>query len=121
MPKFAKGNPDRFKKGKSGNPGGRPKSRAMTASYEARLDRPLPPALIEQLNKAGGDFKTGATYRDALALGQVLAGIKGATEAAKEIANRVEGRIPLAPPANIDTGNRKVIFEIEFVKPNAKR
>ena len=38
-------------------------------------------------------LKEGATYGDAIALGQALAALQGRTDAAREIANRVEGRV----------------------------
>ncbi len=38
-------------------------------------------------------LKEGATYGDAIALGQALAALQGRTDAAREIANRVEGKV----------------------------
>ena len=43
----------------------------------------------------------GATWAHALALGQLRSAVKGNTPAAKEIADRVEGRVPL--PMKVDT------------------
>lgn len=38
------------------------------------------------------DAQPGATYRDIVAMGQARAAIKGKTDAAREIADRLEGR-----------------------------
>ena len=83
------GKSTQWKKGcPSPNPGGRPRTRPLSERYEARLEEPLPEALRRKYN-----LKEGATYGDAIALGQALAALQGRTDAAREIANRVEGKV----------------------------
>ena len=67
-----------FKPGQSGNPGGRP--RKLVSDAYADLAEHLFP----------GD-KHGRTYAQRLAEAQFRAAIKGRTDAAREIANRIEG------------------------------
>ena len=78
-----------WKKGcPSPNPGGRPRKKPLSERYEACLEEPLPEALCRKHK-----LKEGATYGDAIALGQAKAALEGRTDAAREIANRVEGRV----------------------------
>ena len=79
------GNPDKirpyqFKPGQSGNPSGRPR-RPLTEAYKDLLDKKFP-----------GDAR-GRTYAQVIAEGQAKAAIAGRTEAAKEIADRAEGKV----------------------------
>ncbi len=69
-------------KGVSGNPGGRPKSKALSHAYRDRLEQVVP-----------GDPEE-RTYAEKIA--EVLAGLalKGNVEAARELANRAEGKAP---------------------------
>ena len=76
-----------FMPGNSGNPLGRPKRRPLTEYYEALVEQPLPEEL-----RVGLKLKQGATYGEAIALGLARAAIKGKTEAAREIADRLEGK-----------------------------
>ena len=69
-----------FKEGESGNPGGRPKGRKLSAAYAAILEKQFP-----------GDHE-GRTYAELIALGQAREAIKGRTQAAVEMADRTEGR-----------------------------
>ena len=78
---------NKWKPGQSGNPSGRPSRRRMTERYEDLLEQALPEDL-----RAGLKLKKGATYGDAIVLGQARAAIKGKTDAAREIADRVEGK-----------------------------
>ena len=77
-----------WKPGVSGNPGGRPKKKPITDRYEALLEQALPDELRLALK-----LQTGATYGDAIVLGQARSALKGKTDAAKEIADRVEGKV----------------------------
>lgn len=77
-------------KGVSGNPGGRPRKQPISEEYALRAGMELPESL-----RLGLKLPKGATYAAALVLGQFRAGIKGNTVAAKEIADRVEGRARL--------------------------
>jgi hypothetical protein len=76
-----------FLPGNSGNPSGRPNRRRMSERYETLMEQALPDDL-----RLGLKLKPGATWGDAIVLGQARAAIKGKTEAAREIADRVEGR-----------------------------
>jgi|SRR5215467_5021182 len=73
------GKATQFQPGQSGNPGGRPK-KAITTAYTELADTPVP-----------GDRK-GRTYAQLLAQAQFDAAIKGKTDAAREIADRIEGK-----------------------------
>ena len=76
-----------FKKGQSGNPGGRPR-KSISIAYTELADEKVP-----------GD-KHGRTYVQLLALAQYHAAIKGKTDAAREIANRIEG--PAEKPQQVE-------------------
>ena len=71
----------RWRKGESGNPGGRPKRKIITEAYEALLETKFP-----------GDPK-GRTYAQLLAEGQMKSAIKGKTDAAREVTDRTEGPV----------------------------
>ena len=73
--------------GQSGNPSGRPKKRLLTECYEALIEQPLPEDL-----RVGMKLPEGAIWGDAIALGQARAAIKGKTDAAREIGDRLEGK-----------------------------
>jgi hypothetical protein len=82
----------RWKKGgPSPNPGGRPKKAPVTAAYTELIREPLPDDIRAKLK-----LPRGATWAHALALGQLRSAVKGNTPAAKEIADRIEGRTPQA-------------------------
>src|SRR5262249_6648281 len=88
-----RGNPDktkpfRWKPGQSGNPKGRPFKKPITERYEALLEDPLPEQVRVSMRLAPG-----ATWGDALALGQIRSAAKGNTLAAREIAERLEGKV----------------------------
>jgi hypothetical protein len=68
-------------KGTSGNPGGRPKTCPITTALRELLEQPVP-----------GD-KQNRTYAQRVALKMVERAIRGDVQAAREIANRVEGRV----------------------------
>jgi hypothetical protein len=74
-------------KGVSGNPGGRPKKRPISEEYALLAGMELPESL-----RLGLKLPKGATYASPLALGQFRAGIKGKTEAAREIREGIEGK-----------------------------
>ena len=76
-----------FMPGQSGNPSGRPKKGLLTEYYQALVAQPLPEDL-----RIGLKLGQGATYGEAIALGQARAAIKGKTDAAREIADRLEGK-----------------------------
>lgn len=69
-----------FQPGQSGNPNGRPR-KLITEAY------------TEHLHKKCPTDSQGRTYAQLLAQGQINAAIKGKAEPAKEIADRVEGKV----------------------------
>jgi len=79
------GKPTQFRKGQSGNPGGRPKSRILSEALRVLLAEVKP-----------GD-SAGRTYAEIVAQNLVEIACSegpGAVHAANEIADRIEGRAP---------------------------
>ena len=70
----------KYKPGRSGNPGGRPKKTKLTEAYRQILEELVP-----------GDPK-GRTYAQLIAWGMVKSALKGRSDAAREIGDRTEGR-----------------------------
>jgi hypothetical protein len=104
-----KGEPYRFQPGQSGNPGGRPKRRAISDSYEAITRLELPEADRIRLG-----LWEGATYQDALAMVTVKAALQGKVDAVREIREAIEGkagtRHEVAPGFD---GEIRVVYEIQ--------
>jgi hypothetical protein len=78
-------NPDvgkayRWKKGQSGNPGGRPKSKTLSDAYRNKLEEPVP------------NDPEKRTWAELIAEAQVRDAVRGNVQAAREIADRTEGR-----------------------------
>lgn len=92
---FAKGNPYTFKPGQSGNPKGRPKSRTLSEAYRAMLACPLP----EDPTR---------TYADAVAETLCREAVIGNVIAAKELADRTEGRPRQAIDLSVEERKRQV-------------
>jgi hypothetical protein len=82
-----KGAPYRFKPGVSGNPGGRPKKRAISDRYLELAEQELP----EKYRIKYG-LPEGATFGDALAVVMFEAALAGKAEAAREIREAIEGK-----------------------------
>lgn len=83
--------PYQWKKGQpSPNPGGRPKKAPISDAYARHVGTKLPDDIRSKLK-----LPQGATWADAIALGQIRSALKGNSVAAKEIADRIEGRLPL--------------------------
>jgi len=82
----------KWKPGQSGNPSGRPKRLPITDRYGVIAELPAPDYLLAALRLSEAEKREIKTYGDALALSQFRAGIKGKTEPAREIADRLEGR-----------------------------
>jgi Family of unknown function (DUF5681) len=78
------GKATQFKPGVCSDPGGRPRKLPLTEAYEAILGRKFP-----------GDPQK-RTFAELIAEGQAKAAIKGKTEAAREMCDRVEGKVTLA-------------------------
>lgn len=69
---------------------GRPKKDHYSKAYERDARRTVPPEVKKALKPLG--FR-GKTWADAVSFGQHLAGANGDTPAAKELADRVEGKV----------------------------
>ena len=80
--RFAKGNPNEFQPGQSGNPKGRPKSITLSEAYRHQLAQPVP------------KDREGRTYAEVIAALMCQRATQGDVAAAKEICDRVEGRAP---------------------------
>ncbi len=79
--RFTKGNPAAFQPGQSGNPAGRPKSITLSEALRTQLSQPVP-----------NDAK-GRTFAEVIALRVcVKAAVQGDVSAAREIADRTEGK-----------------------------
>jgi hypothetical protein len=88
--RFKKGHTNGFRKGQSGNPGGRPRHDTLTASLLAKLKEWAP----------GADDKTVA---DCLATVLIREALLGNIQAIKEIVDRTEGRAKQALDVDIRT------------------
>jgi hypothetical protein len=77
---FEKGNPHAWKPGQSGNPTGRPKSVTLSEACRKSLASPVP------------RDPQGRTYAEVIADKMVAAAARGSINAAKELADRTEGR-----------------------------
>lgn len=97
--------PFRFRRGESGNPGGRPKRRQWTDALERFGDQPLPEPVRLALK-----LPRSATWVDAGTVAAFRQVIKGNVQALKEVIDRVEGKAaqrievsgPDAGPVDID-------------------
>lgn len=74
------GRSHRWKKGQSGNPSGRPKSKTLSNAYRNKLEEPVP------------NDPEGRTWAELIAEAQVRDAVRGNVQAAREIADRTEGR-----------------------------
>jgi hypothetical protein len=74
------GKSHRWKKGQSGNPSGRPKSKILSDAYRSKLEEPVP------------NDPEGRTWAELIAEAQVRDAVRGNVQAAREIADRTEGR-----------------------------
>ena len=83
---------NKWKPGQSGNPSGRPRKLPITDRYASVAELPVPDYLLAALKLSEAEKQEIKTYGDAVALNQFRAAIKGRTEAAREIADRLEGR-----------------------------
>ena len=67
-----------WKKGQSGNLSGRPKKKPITEAYEHQMKQSLPDELRIRMK-----LPEGATWADAVAVGQIRSAAKGNTQAAR--------------------------------------
>jgi len=93
---FEKGHKYAWKSGQSGNPAGRPKSRTLSEAYREALRQPLP-----------GD--PSRTYADAVAETLCRDAVAGNVIAAKELADRTEGRPRQAIEISIEEKKRELV------------
>lgn len=99
----------------SPNPGGRPKKAPISEAYAHHVGEPLPDDIRSKLK-----LPKGATWADAIALGQIRSALKGNSVAAKEIADRIEGRVPL--PMEVETPeDKEVRIVVEYVGGNVRK
>src|SRR5207253_6863743 len=77
-----------WKPGQSGNPGGRPKKKPITERYAANLEETVPEA-----HRISLKLRKGATWADAMTMALLLLAARGNIQAAKEITDRVEGKV----------------------------
>jgi len=91
---FQKGerHPFQFQPGQSGNPGGKPKiHQRISAEYSALLLDVVPPQVADSLGVAEG-----STWAKAIAQAMACRAASGDVNAARELAERTEGRVPTA-------------------------
>jgi len=81
VPKVGPGRPPvefRFKKGRSGNPGGRPKTKPFTDRIRALMETSFPPSMREPIEKALGiKLDANFSFGDAFILNMMVEGITG--------------------------------------------
>jgi len=101
---------NKWRKGQpSPNPGGRPRRAPISEAYAHHVGMPLPEAIRSKLR-----LPKGAKWADAMALGQLHSAVKGNTVAAREIADRIEGRV-LQPIGGEDGGPVAVRWVVEHL------
>src|SRR5215472_19310959 len=91
---FQKGerHPFQYQAGQSGNPGGKPKiHQRISAEYSALLLDIVPPEIAASVGAAKG-----STWAEAIALAIAFRAACGDVNAARELAERTEGRVPTA-------------------------
>src|SRR5271163_882596 len=74
------GKSHQWKKGQSGNPSGRPKCKTLSNAYRNKLEEAVP------------NDPEGRTWAELIAEAQVRDAVRGNVQAAREIADRTEGR-----------------------------
>src|ERR1700689_3007873 len=74
------GKAHQWKKGQSGNPSGRPKSKTLSDAYRDKLSESVP------------NDPEGRSWAELMAEAQIRDAVRGNVQAAKEIADRTEGR-----------------------------
>src|ERR1700733_8306781 len=79
------GKPYRWKKGQSGNPSGRPKSKTLSDAYKSKLEELVP------------NDSEGRTWAELIAEAQVRDAVRGNVQAAREIADRTVAAVVPKP------------------------
>ena len=91
----------RWKKGQSGNPGGRPKTKPLTDAYRKYMSLIITQEIAKETRLPAGFV--GITIAESIAIGQAFVAIKGSTIAAREIADRIEGRVVTPDDADAES------------------
>jgi Family of unknown function (DUF5681) len=101
----------RWKPGQSGNPSGRRKTKPLTDALERLLPKQVPPAVLRSLRLPGLPKSANVTWADVAAHGLLLAAARGRVEASREVADRVEGRVPQAISGSLAVFQLRELFE----------
>ena len=87
-----------WKKGQTGNRGGRPKSKPLAEALRKQLGKKVPPDMLAKLTASGASvlqvIGKRPTYADLLAWALIQQGLKGNIAAIARIFDRTEGKIP---------------------------
>jgi hypothetical protein len=106
-----------WKKGECPNPGGRRK-RPQSDANLALLLSPIPQFMLNAINRNGKLLEKGATWAQAISIGQARKAIAGSSECAKELRESVEGKAP----ARIELTEEKTVeVRVVFDPPPAKK
>src|SRR5262250_3532658 len=115
------GKATQFQPGNRANPGGRPKRKPMTDAYSARVEQKVSEYFApDELAKIPERLRE-ATVADLIAysvIGEIVAG-KNRVQAAKEITDRVEGKVPI-PVMGVDAAPLEVTIISKIARPNRK-
>jgi hypothetical protein len=99
------------------NPGGRPRRKPLTEAYQDRMNEKLPAALRKvRVGRVTVTLPEGATYLDWISLGQCIEAGRGNPATAREIGDRLEGKV--AQQIEL-TGNLDVFSRIEQARKKA--
>ena len=82
---------------------GRPKTKPLTDAYRKSVSLVITPKVAKEMRLPAGFV--GMTIAEVIAIGQAKAAIKGSTIAAREIADRIEGRV--GAPDDGDKGSAR--------------
>jgi hypothetical protein len=101
----------------SGNLTGRPVRKPITEAYQIRLDERLPAALRKvRVGRVTVTLPEGTTFLDLISFGQCLEAGRGNSAAAREIADRLEGKVAQAVEI---TSKVDLFTRIEEARKNA--
>jgi hypothetical protein len=114
VPIVEAGRETRFQRGKSGNPKGRPSYAILTMAYKDQLERQIDPETAVALK-----IPLDSTISDGIAAMLTRSALCGDVAAAKEIADRVQGRAPQFIDVNAHA-QPKVEYTIKVVEEAPK-
>jgi hypothetical protein len=101
----------RWKPGQSGNPSGGPKKKLLTEAIERLLPKEVGPEALRSLRLPGVRKGSKLTWADVAAYGLLFAAARGRAEASREIADRVEGKVPQAISGSLAVFQLRELFE----------